>query len=107
LQQLLEEEVALLQELTNTADCPSLEQLLQPISNSIAPCSDPMALLRRVLTTPLQSQADTITAHSHAVLLQQTATALSIKLQQVQVLLPRERTAKLQEIAAVWDRCVW
>jgi hypothetical protein len=95
-----------LQQVACTEEWPSLEQLLQPDSSTIAPTTDPLALLRHFMPPTAQLQPEDATAVGHAGLFKHTAMTLAIKLQQLQALPTGQRQPLLQDISTIWHRLV-
>jgi hypothetical protein len=107
LEQLLAVEVQLLQQLTSKGGSlgshMSLEQLLQPDSSTIAPCTDPMAYLQHFVgQTPTEQQLSMDAAGLGAVM-QRTVQAVSIKLHQLESVAPWDRAGILKQMADSWE----
>jgi hypothetical protein len=99
--------VQLLQQLTTKGGSlgshVSLEQLLQPDSDTIAPCTDPMAYLQHFVGQTPTEQDRTMDAAALAGVMQRTAQAVSIKLHQLESVAPWERAGVLKQIADAWE----
>jgi hypothetical protein len=107
-EQLIETEVQLLQQLTSTGDpsgdqMPTLEQLLQPASSTIAPCTDPMAYLQHHVGQRASEEILSMDAQAMAALMQRTTEAVSIRLHQLDAVPPWERGGLLQHMADAWE----
>jgi hypothetical protein len=105
-EQLLATEMQLLQQLTSKGgplgDQVSLEQLLQPDSSTIAPCTDPMAYLQHFVAQTPSEQTLSMDAQAVAALMQHTTQAVSIKLHQLDTV-PWERAGLLKQMADAWE----
>jgi hypothetical protein len=106
-EQLLAEEVQLLQQLSSKEGTlgpgPSLEQLLQPDSSTIAPCTNPMAYFMGLARQSPSDQTLSMDGHALAAVAQLTAQSLSMKLHQLDTASPYARQGILQSIADTWD----
>jgi len=110
-QLLLQKEVDLLQQLTSSGGLAeyqeTLDALLQPDVQTIAPYIDPMAYLHRIVSQPRAQEAPTMTAEQLAAFVRKHVQAISIKMHLLESKAPSERPAILQEIADLWDRYAW
>lgn len=106
-EQLLAVEVQLLQQLTSKGGSlgshMSLEQLLQPDSSTIAPCTDPMAYLQHFVSQTPTDRNTSMDAAGLAALMQRTVQAVSIKLHQLESVAPWERAGILKQMADSWE----
>lgn len=106
---LLQKEVELLQELSGNAGgvLPhpgDLAALVQPEADTVAPCTDPLAYLRDLVSRPYFEGAETMTAQEYAAFMQKVVVRVSMKLHQLEGLPPQLRPAKIKELADAWDR---
>jgi hypothetical protein len=106
-EQLLVTEIQLLQQLTSKGgplgDQTLLEQLLQPDSSTIAPCTDPMAYLQHFVGQTPTEQTLSMDGQAVAALMQHTTQTVSIKLHQLNTVPPWERAGVLKQIADAWE----
>jgi hypothetical protein len=111
LERLLQQEVTLLQELNGSAleatgPQPVLQELLQQQDvQSLAPCTDPMAYLRRVMSSSLP-EAATMTPEDVADMMGKAVVNISMQLHHLDCLQPWDQPPLLQKMADIWDRCV-
>lgn len=107
---LLQKEVDLLQQLTGSEEAPvsqqKLETLVQPDVETIAPCTDPMAYLRHIVSQPIAEEASTLTAEQLGAFMQRAVQSISIRLHQLEGVTPWERPGMLTKIADTWGRYV-
>jgi hypothetical protein len=107
-EQLLAEEVQLLQQLSSTGGTlglnPSLEQLLQPDSNTIAPCTNPMVILMRFAGQAPSDQTLAMDGPALAAEKQHTVQAASFLLHQLDMAPPSQQQGLRQRLADTWQR---
>jgi hypothetical protein len=105
--QLLATEMQLLQQLSDNGGRlgahVSLEQLLQPDSSTIAPSTDPMAYLTYLACQAPSEQRLVMNGRDLASVYQRTAQAVAMKLHQLAIATPSQRTGLLKQMADVWD----
>lgn len=105
-EQLLAEEVQLLHQLSSKEGTlgpgPSLEQLLQPDTSTIAPCTNPMAFFMGLARQAPSDQTLSMDGHALAAVAQLTAQSLSMKLHQLDTASPYARQGILQSMADTW-----
>jgi hypothetical protein len=107
LEQLLVTEVQLLRQLSTKEDSlgthASLDQLLQPDSSTIAPCTDPMAYLRYLAShSQPQQQQLSRDGQGHAAGCRRAAQAVGLKLHQLATATPSQRRDIEQQMADIW-----
>lgn len=107
-EQLVGEEVQLLQQLSSTEGTlgpnPSLEQLLQPDSNTIAPCTNPMVNVMRCASQAPSDQTLCMDGPALAAEYQRTVQAASILLHQLNMAPPSQQQGLRQRLADTWQR---
>jgi hypothetical protein len=106
LEQLLVTEVQLLQQLS-TKEGPLvtnavLEQLLQPDSSTIAPCTDPMAFLRYLAGQAQSQQRLLLDGQGFAAVCLRTSQAVGMKLHQLAAATPSQRHEIERLMAEAW-----
>jgi hypothetical protein len=106
-EQLLAEEVQLLQQLSTEGTLghnPSLEQLLQPDSNTIAPCTNPMVNVMRCAGQAPSDQTLSMDGPALAAKYQRTVQVASILLHQLNMAPPSQQQGLRQRLADTWQR---
>jgi hypothetical protein len=102
-EQLVAAEAALLQQLTSKEGSRvSLEQLLEPDSSTIAPCTDPMAYLLHLARQKPSEQMRSMDAASLTSVTQTTSQVVSIKLHQLGAADPCDHPHIVAQMGDAW-----